>query len=123
MIKRVLMMRSSKFFLAIVLLLTLVIIGSIPMISGRSSASEGEESHAATEAQGEHATAEEQGVAGEHGEEAAHEEEHGGEHAAEPWWKFPGWEAVFAVLACIYFLLAIRGLPIFIEDKSVGGGH
>lgn len=41
-----------------------------------------------------------------------------GEVESKPWWKIPGFEAVFAVLACIYFILALRWLPYLIEKKA-----
>ncbi|MEE8168557.1 MAG: hypothetical protein V3T58_06765 [Candidatus Hydrothermarchaeales archaeon] len=49
-----------------------------------------------------------------HEHEAAHEE---------PWWRFRGFEAVFAVFACLYFFLAVKGLPLILEDKSMGRRH
>lgn len=41
-----------------------------------------------------------------------------GEVESEPWWRIPGFEAVFAVLACIYFILALRWLPYLIAKKA-----
>ncbi len=92
------------------------------------------ESHEAVEAQAEHATAAEVGehdapatTAGEHqGEEAAHNGEHEGEHgaaehAAEPWWRFTGWEAAYAALSSALFLIILRWLPLILEDKTGAG--
>lgn len=49
-----------------------------------------------------------------------HETEHGDEgvHGEDFWWKFPGWEIVFAVLSCIYFLTVITLLPKAIQLKT-----
>ncbi len=128
------MIRRPKKLLALILLPLLVTILVVPMLGGRTSASEVVESHEAVEAQGEHATAEvgehapATAAAGEHqGEEAAHDNgehatEHGeAEHAAEPWWRFTGWEAAYAALSSALFLITLRWLPLILEDKTGEG--
>lgn len=35
-----------------------------------------------------------------------------------PWWKFPGFEAVFAMLGCIYYILMLKVLPLLIQKKG-----
>jgi len=55
-----------------------------------------------------------------HGVGEDHVEDHGVGHVEAPWWKFTGWEAVFAVLATVFFLLLTRWLPVILEDKSGG---
>ncbi|MFQ5975060.1 MAG: hypothetical protein ACE5J5_01915 [Candidatus Hydrothermarchaeales archaeon] len=101
-------MKGNNLVLIFVLFITVFAL-SLPVRGSEASRESSAAEHSeAVEAKEEHATAEEHGVAAEH---------------EEPWWRFPGWEAVFAVLACIYLLLAIRWLPIFLEDKSAGGGH
>ncbi len=124
------MIRCPKKLLALVLLPLLVTILVVPLIGGRTSASEVVESHAAVEAQAEHAAADTgehdapAAAAGEHqGEEAAHDnEEHGAaEHAAEPWWRFTGWEAAYAALSSALFLITLRWLPLILEDKTGEG--
>ncbi len=106
--KKLPMNRKSKKSLALTFLLVLVIL--VPLISGRGLASEVGES---LEVVAEHAEAVEAG--GEHVVEG-----HGVGHVEEPWWKFTGWEAVFAVLATVFFLLLIRWLPVILEDRSGG---
>ncbi len=107
------LMRNSKKLLVIVLLPLLVSILVIPLLGGRSSASEVGESHEAVDAQSEHANAE-----GHDNLEAAHNGEHQAEHQIEPWWKFTGWEAIFAILSSTLFLLLLRWLPLLLEDKT-----
>ena len=128
------MIRRLKKLLALALLPIVVTILVVPMLGGRTSASEVVESHNAVEAQGEHAAAE----VGEHdtpatateehqGEEAAHDNEkhateHGAaEHAPEPWWRFTGWEAAYAALSSALFLITLRWLPLILEDKTGEG--
>ncbi len=50
-------------------------------------------------------------------------EEDDGAHGEEFWWKFPGWEVVFAVLSCIYFLTVITLLPKAIQLKTGRRDH
>ncbi len=91
------------------------------------------ESHEAVTAEGEHAAAEvgehaPTTTTEEHTGEAAHD--NGGEHATEheaaehhpePWWRFTGWEAVFAALSSALFLITLRWLPLILEDKTGEG--
>ncbi len=125
------MIRRPKKLLALVLLPLLVTILVVPMLGGRTSASEVVESHETVTAEGEHAAAE----TGEHApatttEEHTGEEAHNGEHATEheaaehhpePWWRFTGWEAAFAALSSALFLITLRWLPLILEDKTGEG--
>lgn len=36
---------------------------------------------------------------------------------------FPGWQIPFAIVATIYYALALKILPLIIEKKSESGGH
>ncbi len=60
-----------------------------------------------------------------HVEEAAHEGEAHGEqaHGEESWWRFPGWQIVFAVIGCVYFALALAWLPMLVARKTKGEVH
>jgi hypothetical protein len=66
---------------------------------------------------------------GGHGEEAAHGGGHGEEgengegHGAESWWRFTGWQVVFAGIGCLYFALVLAWLPLLVAKKGHGGGH
>ncbi len=55
-----------------------------------------------------------------HVEEAAHgAEAHGEEgHGEESWWRFPGWQIVFAVIGCFYFMLVLAWLPLLVARKT-----
>ena len=107
--------RNSKRLFTLFGLSILVLIVVVPMLGGRTSASaEVGESHEAVVAQAEHVVAEVHEVVG-HVVEG-----HGVGHVEEPWWKFTGWEVVFAVLATVFFLLLTRWLPVILEDKSGG---
>jgi hypothetical protein len=55
--------------------------------------------------------------------DATEDKTEGGEEEAEPPYKFPGWQAVFAFIATIYYALALKILPLFIEKKTESGGH
>lgn len=77
---------------------------SIPPLVRASEIGESAEHTEPVVAQGEHVVA----------------ESHEVEHVEEPWWKFTGWEVVFAVLATVFFLLLTRWLPVILEDKSGG---
>ncbi len=114
--------RNSKRLFTLLVLSILVAIVVVPMLGGRTSASaEVGESHEAVVAQGEHVVAEGHGVeAGEHAAEGHEAEGHGVGHVEEPWWRFTGWEVVFAVLATVFFLFLTRWLPLILEDKSGG---
>jgi hypothetical protein len=60
----------------------------------------------------------------EHGEEVHEAEAHGEEeHGEESWWRFSGWQIVFAVIGCLYFVLVLAWLPKLVAKKGVGGGH
>ncbi len=110
MMKRPPATRNSKRLFTLLVLSILVVIVVVPMLGGRTSASaEVGESHEVVEAQGEHV------VAGEHVAEG-----HGVGHVEEPWWRFTGWEVVFAVLATVFFLFLTRWLPVILEDRSGG---
>ncbi|MEE8357792.1 MAG: hypothetical protein V3R82_00060, partial [Candidatus Hydrothermarchaeales archaeon] len=89
MMKRPPATRNSKRLFTLLVLSILVVIVVVPLLGGRTSASaEVGESAEHTEpvvAQGEYVVA----------------EGHGVEHVEEPWWKFTGWEVVFAVLATV----------------------
>lgn len=69
----------------------------------------------------------EEAVHGEEGrvEEAAHGGEANGEegHGEESWWRFPGWQIVFAVIGCVYFALALAWLPMLVARKTKGEVH
>ncbi len=102
------MMKGKSLVLVFIFVMTVAIL--LPLVRasevGESSSAEHTE---AVVAQGEHVVA------------VGHEAEgHGVEHVEEPWWKFTGWEVVFAVLATVFFLLLIRWLPVILEDKSGG---
>ncbi len=60
-----------------------------------------------------------------HGEEAAHEAEAHGEeeHGEESWWRFPGWQIVFAGIGCFYFMLVLAWLPLLVARKNKGVVH
>jgi hypothetical protein len=55
-----------------------------------------------------------------HGEEAAHGEE---AHGEESWWRFPGWQIVFAVIGCFYFALVLAWLPLLVARGTKGEVH
>lgn len=54
-------------------------------------------------------------------ENKEHGEEHGGGHG-ESWWRFPGWQLIFAAIACFYFAQALIWLPKLVA-KEEGGHH
>jgi hypothetical protein len=60
-----------------------------------------------------------------HGEEAAHGSgAHGEEaHGEESWWRFPGWQIVFAGIGCLYFALVLAWLPLLVARKTKGEAH
>jgi hypothetical protein len=55
-----------------------------------------------------------------YGEEAAHGEE---AHGEESWWRFPGWQIVFAVIGCFYFALVLAWLPLLVARGRKGEVH
>ncbi len=94
----------------------------LPPLVRASETGESAEHTEVVEAQGEHVVAEGHEVeAEEHGVVAEEHvaEGHGVGHG-EPWWRFTGWEVVFAVLATVFFLFLTRWLPLILEDKSGG---
>ncbi len=96
-----------------ILVLVFIFVLAVAILPHNLKASETGESVEHTEVavvQGEHVVIEGHGVV----------EDHGVGHVEEPWWKFTGWEAVFAVLATVFFLLLTRWLPVILEDKSGG---
>lgn len=66
-----------------------------------------------------HGKKEGRGVEG-HGEEAAHKAE---AHGKESWWRFPGWQIVFAGIASFYFALVLAWLPLLVAKKDKGEAH
>jgi len=122
--KKLPMDRETKKSLALTFLLVLVIV--VPLISGGVLASEVVESsevvaeHAVVVSHAEPVVVADHDVVEGHGVGEDHVEDHGVGHVEAPWWKFTGWEAVFAVLATVFFLLLTRWLPVILEDKSGG---
>lgn len=55
-----------------------------------------------------------------HGEEATHEAEG---HGEESWWRFPGWQIVFAGIASFYFAMVLAWLPLLVAKKGKGEAH
>ncbi len=95
-------MMKGKSSLVLVFIFVVAVAIFPPLV--RSSETGKSAEHNVVEAQGEHVVA----------------ESHEVEHVEEPWWKFTGWEVVFAVLATVFFLLLTRWLPVILEDKSGG---
>ncbi|MEE8403491.1 MAG: hypothetical protein V3R93_07030 [Candidatus Hydrothermarchaeaceae archaeon] len=64
-------------------------------------------------------------VDGAHGEEAVREAEAHGEegNGEESWWRFSGWQIVFAVIGCFYFMLVLAWLPLLVARKTKGEVH
>ncbi len=95
-------MMKGKSSLVLVFIFVMAVAILPPLVraseTGESSSAEHNE---AVVAQGEHVVAE-------------------GHVVEEPWWRFTGWEVVFAVLATVFFLLLTRWLPVILEDKSGG---
>ncbi len=60
-----------------------------------------------------------------HVEEAAHSPEaHEAEaHGEESWWRFSGWQIVFAVIGCFYFMLVLAWLPLLVARGTKGEVH
>ncbi len=58
-------------------------------------------------------------------EPGAHEAEARGKegHGEKSWWRFPGWQMVFAVIGCLYFALVLVWLPLLVARKSKGEVH
>lgn len=56
-----------------------------------------------------------------HGDSAGHGA-HGG-HGEESWWRFPGWQLIFAAIACLYFALVLAYLPMLVAKDGEGGHH
>lgn len=44
--------------------------------------------------------------------------EHDEKPYEKPWWKFPGFEAVFAIIGCIFYILMLKVLPHLIQKKG-----
>lgn len=57
-----------------------------------------------------------------HGEAKGEEGEGAGHEGSLPL-NFPGWQIPFAIVATIYYALALKILPLIIEKKSGSGGH
>ena len=66
-----------------------------------------------------HRKKEGRGVEG-HGEETAHKAEGYGE---ESWWRFPGWQILFAGIASFYFAMVLAWLPLLVAKKGKGEAH
>lgn len=58
-----------------------------------------------------------------HGEAKGKEGEEGAGHEGGLPINFPGWQIPFAIVATIYYALALKILPLIIEKKSESGGH
>lgn len=50
-----------------------------------------------------------------HEESPEHEVVHGHEEAHKPWWKIPGFAAIFPILGCFYYILALQILPRYLQ--------
>ena len=95
-------MMKGKSSLVLVFIFVMAV-AILPPLVRASETGESAEHTEAVVAQGEHVVAEGHVV-----------------EAEEPWWRFIGWEVVFAVLATVFFLLLTRWLPVILEDKSGG---
>lgn len=51
------------------------------------------------------------------------EQGHAGGHGNESWWRFPGWQMVFAAISCLYFGLVLAYLPLLVAKEGSGGHH
>ena len=44
-------------------------------------------------------------------------------YGEESWWRFPGWQIVFAGIASFYFAMVLAWLPLLVAKKGKGEAH
>lgn len=115
---------KSKLALITLILLssTLPILFSIRgMVRASSASTQDIETHSSDEETDGHRQKEVHGVEEPHESAEGHQEAEG--HGEESWWRFPGWQIVFAGIASFYFAMVLAWLPLLVAKKGKGEAH